>query len=95
MEILGKIMVFLLGLVTVFVTVVGTILLFGLLFAIPTMLLWDWLMPELFGLGEITLFQAWGMNMLSGILFKSKSMSKDVKKKGKKKTVNRKINLHD
>jgi len=42
-----------------------------LLFAIPTMLLWDWLMPELFGLKEITLVQAWGVNFLSGVLFKN------------------------
>jgi hypothetical protein len=37
------------------------------------MLLWDWLMPEIFGLKEITLFQAFGINLLSGILFKSSS----------------------
>jgi hypothetical protein len=43
----------------------------SLLMAVPTMLLWDWLMPELFGLKEITLFQAWGLNFLCGILFKS------------------------
>jgi hypothetical protein len=34
-------------------------------------LLWDWLMPEIFGLKEITLFQAWGLNFLSAILFKT------------------------
>jgi hypothetical protein len=27
--------------------------------AIPVMLLWDWLMPTIFGLKEITLMQAW------------------------------------
>ena len=43
----------------------------SLLMAVPTMLLWDWLMPELFGLKEVTLFQAWGLNFLCGILFKS------------------------
>jgi hypothetical protein len=35
------------------------------------MWLWDWLMPHLFGLKEITLFQAWGLNFLCGLLFKS------------------------
>jgi hypothetical protein len=39
--------------------------------ALPTMWLWDWLMPELFGLKTITLFQAWGLNFLCGLLFKS------------------------
>jgi hypothetical protein len=51
----------------------GVALLIGLtlLFAVPTMLLWDWLMPELFGLKEITLLQAWGVNFLCGMLFKN------------------------
>ena len=51
----------------------GIALLIGLtlLFAVPTMLLWDWLMPELFGLKEITLLQAWGVNFLCGMLFKN------------------------
>jgi hypothetical protein len=38
--------------------------------SLPVMLLWDWLMPALFGLGEITWFQAWGLMFLCGILFK-------------------------
>lgn len=57
--------------------IVGVLILFVLLFivallcSLPVMLLWDWLMPQLFGLGEITLFQAWGLNMLCGLLFKT------------------------
>jgi hypothetical protein len=43
----------------------------SLIMALPTMWLWDWLMPHLFGLKEITLFQAWGLNFLCGLLFKS------------------------
>ena len=43
----------------------------SLIMALPTMLLWDWLMPTIFGLKEITLFQAWGLNFLCGLLFKS------------------------
>jgi hypothetical protein len=38
--------------------------------AIPVMLLWDWLMPTIFGLKEITLMQAWGLTLLTGILFR-------------------------
>ena len=53
------------------IAVVGIFIAFSLLFALPTMWLWDWLMPELFGLKEITLFQAWGLNFLCGLLFKS------------------------
>jgi hypothetical protein len=43
----------------------------SLVLSIPTMLLWDWLMPEIFGLKEITLFQALGLNVLTAILFKT------------------------
>ena len=37
----------------------------------PLMLLWNWLMPTIFGLPEITLWQAIGLNLISTILFKS------------------------
>lgn len=63
----------------VFLKIVGAVaILFGiaLFLAVPTMLLWDWLMPTLFGLKEITLLQAWGVNFLSGILFKNNTSSK-------------------
>ena len=39
--------------------------------SLPAMLLWDWLMPTIFGLKEITWFQAWGLMFLCGLLFKS------------------------
>ena len=39
--------------------------------ALPVMWLWDWLMPAIFGLKEITLMQAWGLGLLSSLLFKS------------------------
>ena len=34
------------------------------------MLLWNWLMPVIFGLELITWFQGWGIAFLCGILFK-------------------------
>jgi len=37
------------------------------------MLLWNWLMPTIFGLPLITFWQAVGLNLLSTILFKSTS----------------------
>ena len=55
-------------------TIVAAIVLivaFSLLMAVPTMLLWDWLMPTIFNLKEITLLQAWGLNFLCNVLFKS------------------------
>ena len=61
--------------VAAFVAVVATLIGLSLIMALPTMLLWDWLMPELFGLKEVTLFQAWGLNFLCGMLFKSHNNS--------------------
>jgi hypothetical protein len=51
----------------------GMILTVGLafLFGFVVMLLWNWLMPEIFGLGTITYWQAWGLVILAHILFKS------------------------
>jgi len=41
------------------------------LFGLFVMLLWNWLMPVIFGLGTITYWQAWGLVVLAHILFKS------------------------
>jgi len=40
-------------------------------FGLFVMLLWNWLMPEIFGLGQIDYWQAWGLVLLAHILFKS------------------------
>ena len=37
----------------------------------PLMLLWNWLIPTIFGLPEITLWQALGLSLLTTILFNS------------------------
>ena len=52
------------------ITVFGLIILVSLVCALPVMWLWDWLMPTIFELKEITLFQAWGLSALCGLLFK-------------------------
>lgn len=41
------------------------------LFGWVVMLLWNWLMPDIFGLKRLTYWQAWGLLILSHILFKS------------------------
>ena len=51
--------------------VIGLLILSALLMAIPTMLLWNALLPHLFGTPHIGLYEAVGINILSGILFKS------------------------
>lgn len=39
------------------------------------MLLWNWLMPMIFGLMIINYWQAWGLLLLSGMLFRTSSSS--------------------
>ena len=39
-------------------------------FGFIVMLLWNWLMPDIFGLKKITYWQAWGLLVLCSILFK-------------------------
>jgi len=53
--------------------VLGITFFMACLLALPVMWLWDWLMPELFGLTTITFWQALGLNLLSGFLIKSNS----------------------
>lgn len=45
---------------------------FAVLTGIPVYFLWNWLMPDIFGLTEITLLQAIGLSLLCSCLFKSK-----------------------
>jgi len=45
-------------------------LLLAIMVSVPTWLLWNWLMPSIFGLPEISLLEAFGLLILSGLLFK-------------------------
>ena len=56
-----------LGYAAIAILLVAVVMLFC---ALPTMVLWNWLMPELFGFKTIGFFQAWGLGVLCGILFK-------------------------
>jgi hypothetical protein len=52
--------------------VVGIVVVLGLLFSYPVMLLWNGcLVPAVDGVKEIGLLQAWGLMILFGVLFKS------------------------
>lgn len=42
---------------------------FAIFMAIPTMLLWNWLMPDIFGLCKIDYFQSCGLLLLTSFLF--------------------------
>lgn len=42
-----------------------------LLVALVLMMLWNWLMPDLFGIPEVSFIQSLGIMILSSILFRS------------------------
>ena len=41
------------------------------------MLLWNWLMPDLFNLPTISFIQGWGISFLSGLLFRTHTKVKN------------------
>ena len=43
--------------------------------SIPTWVLWNWLVPKIFGLPSITLFQSFGLLLLSGFIFGSRKIT--------------------
>ena len=43
----------------------------ALILGLPLMLLWNWIMPEIFYWEPITFWQAVGINLLTGILFRT------------------------
>lgn len=57
-------------------TGIGLIGLVVVLLGWPLMLLWNWLMPTLFGLPFITFWQAVGLNLLSTVLFNRSTLTK-------------------
>jgi hypothetical protein len=66
MEILGQIFTFIILLVII-----------AILLALPTMWLWNWLMPEIFGLVKIGFWKALGLNLFTGILFRNSNTNKN------------------
>jgi hypothetical protein len=48
----------------------------AILLGFPLMWLWNWLMPTIFNLPEITFWQALGLNALATILFKQNTNTK-------------------
>ena len=54
-------------LITAFFILVG-----ALLYALPLWLIWNYLMPRLFGLPSLSILDAFLLNVLIGILFRGK-----------------------
>jgi len=63
-----------------FMFVVIGLMIIGAIIAYPVMWLWNGLMPVIFGLPIITAWQALGLTILSGFLFKSGTMPVTPKK---------------
>ena len=56
----------------IFVTVgvaLATMVIVSAMLAIPVWLLWNWLMPVIFGLPEISVFQSAGLLLLTSLMF--------------------------
>lgn len=64
-------------LASTFLIWIAIALIFSFILGLPIMLLWDWLMPTIFGLPEITWVQAVGLSLLSSLLIKSHSPAKN------------------
>ena len=58
---------------------IGLVVLIALLMVFPLMWCWNYVMPDLFGLAEIDWKQAFVLNILSSILFKSSNSSSSSK----------------
>jgi hypothetical protein len=48
----------------------------SLVVAVPVYYLWNWLMPSIFDIKAVSLWEAWGLAVLSGFFFKSSAASK-------------------
>ena len=53
-----------------FIVALVFVAIFALILAFPVMWLWNWIMPVVFGLIKITFWQALGINLLCGFLFR-------------------------
>lgn len=64
-------------LAVIFVIIIAFLI--SLLFAWPFMLLWNWLMPMIFGLTTLTFWQAFGLMLLCELMFKGSSSTSNSK----------------
>ena len=60
-----------------FMVAISILFFVGMIMAFPLMWLWNWLMPDIFNIPEITVLQAWGLSFLSGLLIKSTNVNKN------------------
>ena len=58
-------------------TAILIIVVTAVILGLPLMWLWNWLMPTIFYLDEITFWQACGLQLLATLLFKTINTKKD------------------
>lgn len=68
------------SLVGVGVLALGLVIVMSLIPAWLVLVLWNWLMPAIFGLPTIAFWQAFGITILFGILFRSTGITRSNRK---------------
>ena len=56
---------------------------YSVLASVPVFFLWNWLMPDLFGLPTVTFWQALGLSLLCSCLFCKTASKKETKETSK------------
>ena len=77
-----------LSFIAVSVVAITMLVLWSLVLAWPVQLLWNWLVPGIFGLGKITFFQSFGLKVLFGL-----TLGKVTIEDNRKKETNERIRL--
>ena len=70
----------------------GTFLLIGMVLSIPLCLLWNWLMPDIFGLPTINVFPTFGLSALITFLSPTKINFNNKKQPTSNVNVDKKVN---
>jgi hypothetical protein len=58
---------------------VGIAIIIGMIIAVPIWLLWNWIMPSLFELPELTFLQTYGLFVLLSLIFNTFLRFKETK----------------
>ena len=61
---------------SVFIASILVLVAISAILALPVMFLWNLVIPQIFGLPEVTWMQAWALSLLCGLLFKSNVTTK-------------------
>ena len=60
-------------------SLVANILWDAIVFAVPLMLLWNWIVPEVFGFHALNFWQSLGLMLICDILFRTQQQTDDRK----------------